>query len=102
MSLYSRRSFLVLPLALAACGFSPVYGTGGTGSQLRGQVLVHALQRLGHNDLRQLPAQAQPAAMRPAYLWLHPVLRAPMMRKMAGRRPSHESGRVHAIAVGLT
>ena len=40
MSLYSRRSLLALPLALAACGFSPVYGTGGTGSQLRGQVLV--------------------------------------------------------------
>ncbi len=40
MSLYNRRSLLALPLALAACGFSPVYGTGGTGSQLRGQVLV--------------------------------------------------------------
>jgi LPS-assembly lipoprotein len=40
MSLYSRRSLLFAPLALAACGFTPVYGTGGTGSQLRGQVLV--------------------------------------------------------------
>ncbi|MGJ8597065.1 LPS assembly lipoprotein LptE [Sulfitobacter sp.] len=40
MSLYNRRSLLALPLALAACGFTPVYGTGGTGTQLRGQVLV--------------------------------------------------------------
>ncbi|WP_299027255.1 LPS assembly lipoprotein LptE [uncultured Sulfitobacter sp.] len=41
MSLYSRRSLIALPLvALAACGFTPVYGTGGTGAQLRGQVLV--------------------------------------------------------------
>lgn len=74
----------------------------GIDPQLRGQVLVHALQRFGHDDLRQLPAQAQPAVMRPAYLWVHPVLRAPMMRKIAGQRPSHESGRVHAIAVGFT
>jgi LPS-assembly lipoprotein len=40
MSLYSRRSLIALPLALAACGFTPVYGTGGTGARLRGQVLM--------------------------------------------------------------
>lgn len=40
MSLYNRRSLLALPLALAACGFAPVYGPGGAGTQLRGQVLV--------------------------------------------------------------
>jgi len=40
MSLYKRRSLLALPLALAACGFSPVYGTDGTGTKLRAQVLV--------------------------------------------------------------
>lgn len=40
MSLFNRRSLLALPLALAACGFTPVYGTGGTGAQLRGQVVV--------------------------------------------------------------
>jgi LPS-assembly lipoprotein len=42
MSLYSRRSLLAVPLALAACGFTPVYGPGGAGAQLRGQVLVEA------------------------------------------------------------
>lgn len=40
MSLFNRRSILALPLAFAACGFSPVYGPGGTGTKLRGQVLV--------------------------------------------------------------
>ena len=41
MSLYNRRKLLLaLPLALAACGFTPVYGTQGTGAKLRGQVLV--------------------------------------------------------------
>lgn len=40
MSLYNRRSLLALPLALAACGFTPVYGTDGAGTKLRGQVLI--------------------------------------------------------------
>lgn len=40
MSLYSRRTLLALPLALAACGFTPVYGPEGAGTKLRGQVLV--------------------------------------------------------------
>ena len=40
MSSFDRRTFLTLPLALAACGFTPVYGPGGTGSALRGRVRV--------------------------------------------------------------
>jgi len=40
MSSFDRRSLLILPLALAACGFTPVYGPGGTGSALRGRVQV--------------------------------------------------------------
>lgn len=35
-----RRTFLTAPLALAACGFSPVYGPGGTGNTLQNQILV--------------------------------------------------------------
>lgn len=35
---WSRRGLLVSVLALAACGFSPVYGPGGTGSKLFGKV----------------------------------------------------------------
>ncbi|APE44860.1 hypothetical protein BOO69_16710 [Sulfitobacter alexandrii] len=40
MSLLDRRSILLAPLALAACGFTPVYGPGGSGSALRNRVLV--------------------------------------------------------------
>ena len=44
MSLLNRRTLLVslAPLALAACGFTPVHAPGGTGDALYGQVLVQA------------------------------------------------------------
>lgn len=38
----SRRAALLAPLAIAACGFTPVYGPGGTGTKLNGQVQVAA------------------------------------------------------------
>jgi LPS-assembly lipoprotein len=40
MSSCDRRSLLLLPLALAACGFTPVYGPGGTGQSLQDNVSV--------------------------------------------------------------
>ena len=40
MSWPNRRFVLLAPLAVAACGFEPVYGPGGTGSLLRNRVLV--------------------------------------------------------------
>ena len=40
MSLLNRRSILLAPLALAACGFTPVYGPKGNGSALQNRVLV--------------------------------------------------------------
>ncbi|NOD65158.1 MULTISPECIES: LPS assembly lipoprotein LptE [unclassified Ruegeria] len=44
MSLFNRRTLLLMPLAAcflgAACGFQPVYAPGGTGSQLYGKVAV--------------------------------------------------------------
>lgn len=40
MSLLNRRILLLAPLALAACGFQPVYGPGGTGTALQNRVLV--------------------------------------------------------------
>lgn len=40
MSLLDRRAILLLPLALAACGFQPVYGPGGNGIALQNRVLV--------------------------------------------------------------
>ena len=35
---WSRRAILASALALAACGFSPVYGPGGVGGKLFGQI----------------------------------------------------------------
>ena len=40
MSLLNRRSLLLAPLALVACGFQPVYGPGGTGNALQNRVAV--------------------------------------------------------------
>ena len=42
MSSCNRRTFLMAPLALAACGFQPVYGPGGTGTKLQNKVQVSA------------------------------------------------------------
>ncbi len=36
----NRRLILLAPLALAACGFTPVYGTGGNGGRLQNAVQV--------------------------------------------------------------
>ena len=38
MSLYSRRTVLGLPLALAACGFTPAYGPGGPAAGINGTI----------------------------------------------------------------
>ena len=35
---WSRRGVLLAALALAACGFAPVYGPGGTGTRLQDKV----------------------------------------------------------------
>jgi LPS-assembly lipoprotein len=40
--MWSRRKALFAPLALAACGFAPVYGPGGTGAALQNRVRVDA------------------------------------------------------------
>ena len=40
MSLFDRRTLLILPFALSACGFTPVYAPGGTAANLRGKVVV--------------------------------------------------------------
>ncbi len=40
--LFDRRSILLCPLALAACGFTPVYAPGQSGSALQGSVRVQA------------------------------------------------------------
>jgi len=34
-----RRTFLLAPLALAACGFTPIYGRGSAAEKIRGKIL---------------------------------------------------------------
>ncbi len=54
-----RRFLLALPLlALAACGFEPVYGPGGAGTALQNRVLVDAPEdRFGYFLVRELEAE---------------------------------------------
>lgn len=40
MSSFDRRSVLLIPLALAACGFAPAYGPGGAAQGLQGSIRV--------------------------------------------------------------
>lgn len=42
MLLPNRRFMLIAPLALAACGFQPVYAPGGSGAALQNRVQVDA------------------------------------------------------------
>ena len=65
MSLLNRRSILLVPLALTACGFQPVYGPKGTGTALQNRVLVDAPQdRNGYlltRELEERLGRANPA-----------------------------------------
>jgi LPS-assembly lipoprotein len=53
---FNRRFLLILPLlALGACGFQPVYGSGGTGAALQNRVLVDTPDdRFGYFLVREL------------------------------------------------
>ena len=38
MSLFNRRTILLLPLGMAACGFAPAYGPGGPANGINGTI----------------------------------------------------------------
>lgn len=40
MSLFNRRTVILLPLALAACGFTPAYGPGGSAAGIQGRIRI--------------------------------------------------------------
>jgi LPS-assembly lipoprotein len=62
-----RRFLLCLPLALAACGFTPVYGPGGSGSALEGRVEVSEQEDVeGYLLVRRLEERLGRASQ-PAY-----------------------------------
>ena len=64
-----NRRWLVLtaPVALAACGFTPVYGPGGAGAALYGKVLVRAPEDRGSYLLVQDLEQRLGRAANPVY-----------------------------------
>ena len=63
MSLLNRRTALLMPLALAACGFQPVYGPGGAGTALQNQVRVDdPTDRNGYVLTRELETRLGRAA----------------------------------------
>ena len=49
--MWSRRAALAVALLAAGCGFTPVYGPGGAGTRLHGQVRVADPQTAGGDDL---------------------------------------------------
>ncbi len=66
MSLYSRRLLLILPLALAACGFAPAYGPGGAAEGLQNTVrAADPADKLGFDLVERLEEQlGRPTAAR--------------------------------------
>lgn len=60
--MWSRRALVLAALAVAACGFAPVYGPGGAGTRLQGQ--VHVADPVSADDyafLRRMTERLGPA-----------------------------------------
>ena len=60
--MWSRRAALAVALLAAGCGFAPVYGPGGPGTRLHGQVRVADLQTADdYAFLRRMTERLGPA-----------------------------------------
>lgn len=66
MSSFNRRSLILMPLALAACGFTPAYGPQGSARGLQGAVRVAApADKSGFDLVQRLEERLdQPSAPR--------------------------------------
>lgn len=66
MSLFSRRFLILVPLALVACGFAPVYGPGGSAEGLQNSIRVaDPTDKLGFDLVERLEEQlGRPTAAR--------------------------------------
>lgn len=56
MSLFSRRKFLTLtaaPLALSACGFTPIYSDGSAAEQMHGRIALGSFDGLDGFQMRE-------------------------------------------------
>ncbi|RLJ51913.1 LPS-assembly lipoprotein [Litoreibacter meonggei] len=67
MSSFNRRFLLLALPALAACGFEPVYGTGGSAEGLRGSILVDEPTTLDSFNLVAQLEQRLGRAQAPVY-----------------------------------
>lgn len=59
MSLYKRRNFLTLlatPLALSACGFTPIYSDGSAASKMQGRIALGDFHGLTGFQMREVLA----------------------------------------------
>jgi LPS-assembly lipoprotein len=94
----TRRGLLLLPLALAACGFAPAYAPGGAGNRLRGRVAVAPPDtpdgyRLGARLEDRLGLAAAPAATLEVEVAVEEAVAAegldgdPVRRHLRGRAP---------------
>ncbi len=55
MSSFSRRTILLAPLALAACGFTPIYGRGSAAEAIHGKITLGTVSdRLSFEFYEQL------------------------------------------------
>lgn len=55
MSWCDRRTFLILPLALSACGFSPTLAPGGAAAGLQGKIrLADSTDKAGFDFLQRM------------------------------------------------
>lgn len=56
MSLFNRRKFLILataPLALSACGFTPIYGDGSAAERMHGRIALGSFSGLPGFQMRE-------------------------------------------------
>jgi len=56
MSLFNRRKFLTLtaaPLALSACGFTPIYSDGSAAEQMHGRIALGSFNGLDGFQMRE-------------------------------------------------
>lgn len=92
MSSFNRRIALLGLLALGACGFTPAYGPGGSGADLRGAVRVAAPEdQASYALVRHLETRlGQPS--RPAYDLAYTIK---TNRKAVGITPEQETTRYH-------
>lgn len=86
-----RRSLLLAPLLLAACGFAPAYAPGGPGDRLRGRVAVETPETPDGTRLRAaLEDRLGPPGPDAALLAVEPAVATVQEGVLPDRPPARE------------